>query len=42
MYLQAFTIGRMGYASSVGATLFAVILALTIINYRFFRTDSVT
>jgi ABC-type sugar transport system permease subunit len=42
MYLQAFTIGRMGYASSVGAALFAVILALTIINYRFFKTDSVT
>jgi ABC-type sugar transport system permease subunit len=40
MYLQAFNIGRMGYASSVGTTLFLVILLLTIFNYRFFKSDS--
>jgi ABC-type sugar transport system permease subunit len=40
MYLKAFNIGRMGYAASVGTTMFTVILTLTIINYRFFKTDT--
>jgi ABC-type sugar transport system permease subunit len=39
MYMQAFNNGRMGYASAIGTVVFLVILALTIINYRFFRTD---
>jgi multiple sugar transport system permease protein/raffinose/stachyose/melibiose transport system permease protein len=40
MYLKAFNIGRMGYAASVGTTMFVVILILTIMNYRFFNTDT--
>jgi ABC-type sugar transport system permease subunit len=40
MYMKAFESGRMGYAASVGTTLFAVILVLTIVNYRFFKTDT--
>jgi ABC-type sugar transport system permease subunit len=40
MYMKAFESGRMGYASSVGTTLFTVILAMTIVNYRFFKTDT--
>ena len=40
MYVQAFFNGRMGYASAIGTVMFAVILFLTIINYRFFNTDN--
>jgi ABC-type sugar transport system permease subunit len=40
MYVQAFFFGRMGYASAIGTTMFAIILTLTIINYRFFKTDT--
>lgn len=40
MYLQAFFNGRMGYASAIGAVLFFAILLLTIVNYRFFKTDT--
>jgi ABC-type sugar transport system permease subunit len=40
MYIQAFTNGRMGYASAVGSVLFAVILLLTIFNYKFIKADS--
>jgi ABC-type sugar transport system permease subunit len=39
MYIQAFNNGRMGYASSIGTVMFFVILVLTIINYRFFKSD---
>jgi len=42
MYVQAFFNGRMGYASAIGTTMFTVILFLTIINYRFFKTDTTT
>jgi ABC-type sugar transport system permease subunit len=40
MYMKAFESGRMGYAASVGTALFAVILVLTVANYRFFKTDT--
>jgi ABC-type sugar transport system permease subunit len=39
MYMQAFNNGRMGYASAIGTVMFFVILVLTIINYRFFKSD---
>jgi ABC-type sugar transport system permease subunit len=40
MYLQAFNNGRMGYASTIGAVLFFAILLLTVVNYRFFKSDT--
>jgi ABC-type sugar transport system permease subunit len=39
MFYKAFNVGRMGYAASVGTTLFIAILLLTIMNYKFFKTD---
>jgi ABC-type sugar transport system permease subunit len=40
MYLQAFNNGRMGYASAIGTTMFFIILLLTIVNYKFFKSDA--
>jgi ABC-type sugar transport system permease subunit len=40
MYMQAFNNGRMGYASAIGTVMFLVILVLTVINYRFFKSDT--
>lgn len=39
MFLYAFSYGRMGYASAVAVVLFAVMLALTVINMRAIRSD---
>lgn len=39
MYFNAFSIGRMGYASAIGVVMFAITLVATIINMRYFRTQ---
>jgi raffinose/stachyose/melibiose transport system permease protein len=39
MYLNAFQFQRMGYACAIGVILFLIILALTILNMRFFRSS---
>jgi raffinose/stachyose/melibiose transport system permease protein len=38
MYFNAFSFQRMGYACAIGVVLFLLILVLTIINMRYFRT----
>lgn len=38
MYYNAFTFQRMGYACAIGVVLFVVILALTLLNLRYFRS----
>jgi raffinose/stachyose/melibiose transport system permease protein len=38
MYLNAFMFQRMGYACAIGVMLFFVILVLTVINLKFFRS----
>lgn len=38
MYFNAFTFQRMGYACAIGVLLFAVILAITLLNLRYFRS----
>jgi len=38
MYNRAFRYAQMGYASAIGVVMFLVILGLTIINMRYFRT----
>jgi ABC-type sugar transport system permease subunit len=40
MYIKAFVSGRMGYACSLGTVLFVCILTLTIINFRFVKSDT--
>lgn len=37
MYQQAFTYGRLGYASAIGVVIFIAVLALTIMNLTLFR-----
>ncbi len=37
MYQQAFTYGRLGYASAIGVLVFIAVLALTILNMTLFR-----
>jgi raffinose/stachyose/melibiose transport system permease protein len=39
MYMNAFSFQRMGYACAIGVILFLIILALTIINMRYFRSS---
>ena len=39
MYLNAFQFQRMGYACAIGVLLFVLILALTILNLRYFKTS---
>lgn len=38
MYMNAFTFQRMGYACAIGVILFVLILGLTAINIRYFRS----
>jgi len=38
MYLNAFEFQRMGYACAIGVMLFLLILLLTVLNLRYFRT----
>ena len=39
MYMNAFSFQRMGYACAIGVILFLLILALTILNMRYFRSS---
>ncbi|CAN5635999.1 sugar ABC transporter permease [soil metagenome] len=39
MYLNAFSFQRMGYACAIGVILFLIILTLTVINLRYFRSS---
>jgi len=38
MYFNAFSFQRMGYACAIGVILFLLILAVTVLNLRYFRT----
>ena len=38
MYQNAFDFQRMGYACAIGVILFLIILGLTILNLRYFRS----
>lgn len=40
MYVQAFTAGRMGYATTIGTVMFIAIFALSLLAYRAMRSDS--
>ena len=37
MYFNAFSFQRMGYASAIGVLMFLLILALTVLNLKYFR-----
>jgi ABC-type sugar transport system permease subunit len=39
MYQQAFTYGRLGYASAIGVVIFIAVLVLTILNMTLFKDD---
>lgn len=39
MYFNAFSFQRMGYACAIGVVLFLIILGLTILNLKYFRTS---
>lgn len=39
MYMNAFSFQRMGYACAIGMVLFALILGLTMLNMRYFRSS---
>ena len=39
MYMNAFTFQRMGYACAIGVILFILILGLTILNMKYFRSS---
>ncbi len=39
MYMNAFTFQRMGYACAIGVVLFILILGLTILNLKYFRSS---
>jgi raffinose/stachyose/melibiose transport system permease protein len=39
MYMNAFTFQRMGYACAIGVLLFLLILGLTVLNLRYFRSS---
>jgi raffinose/stachyose/melibiose transport system permease protein len=38
MYLNAFSFQRMGYACAIGVILFILILGLTVLNLRYFKS----
>ena len=38
MYLNAFSFQRMGYACAIGVMLFLLIMALTVLNLRYFKS----
>ena len=38
MYFNAFSFQRMGYACAIGVVLFFLILVLTVLNLRYFRS----
>jgi ABC-type sugar transport systems, permease components len=40
MYIEAFTAGRMGYASTIGTVMFAAIFALSLLAFRMMKSDS--
>jgi len=42
MYIEAFTAGRMGYASTIGTVMFAAIFALSLLAFRMMKSDSNT
>jgi raffinose/stachyose/melibiose transport system permease protein len=39
MYMNAFTFQRMGYACAIGVILFLLILGMTVLNMRYFRSS---
>lgn len=39
MYMNAFSFQRMGYACAIGVVLFLLILGLTVVNLRYFRSS---
>lgn len=39
MYMNAFSFQRMGYACAIGVILFLIILGLTVLNMRYFRSS---
>ena len=39
MYYNAFSFQRMGYACAIGVILFLLILTLTVLNLRYFRSS---
>jgi raffinose/stachyose/melibiose transport system permease protein len=39
MYMNAFSFQRMGYACAIGVILFLLILGLTILNMKYFRSS---
>ena len=39
MYMNAFSFQRMGYACAIGVILFLIILSLTVINMKYFRSS---
>ena len=39
MYFNAFSFQRMGYACAIGVILFLLILALTVLNLKYFRSS---
>jgi len=39
MYMNAFSFQRMGYACAIGVILFLLILGLTVLNLRYFRSS---
>lgn len=40
MYLEAFTANRMGYACTIGTSLFLIIFVITVFTYKYIRTDA--
>ncbi|QTH41451.1 sugar ABC transporter permease [Cohnella sp. LGH] len=42
MYIEAFTAGRMGYASTIGTVMFAAIFLLSLLAFRMMKSDSNT
>jgi raffinose/stachyose/melibiose transport system permease protein len=40
MYVEAFTAGRMGYASTIGTVMFAAIFVLSLVAFRMMKSDS--
>jgi len=40
MYFNAFSFQRMGYACAIGVSLFFIILGLTFLNMRYFRSTA--
>ncbi len=39
MYFNAFSVGKMGYASSIGVVLFLITLVLTVVNMKYITTE---